>query len=88
MKNVAESFTLVKLLAKRLNATRWNPDFFFSFSCSIDDTSDQVVSFVCESERRGEEKKAWYPFYFDTVIVIVVRSLYHTFEAKRYLSSR
>lgn len=58
MKNVAESFTLVKLLAKRLNATRWNPDFFFSFSCSVDDTSDQVVSFVCESERRGEEKKA------------------------------
>lgn len=83
MKNVAESFTLVKLLAKRLNATRWNPDFFFSFSCSIDDTSDQVVSFVCESERRGEEKKAL--LFYDTIIV--VRSLYHTFEAKR-LSSR
>lgn len=57
----------------------------FSFLFRAPSMIHQVVSFVCESERRGEEKKAWYPFYFDTVIVIVVRSLYHTFEAKRYL---
>lgn len=63
MKNVAESFTLVKLLAKRLNATRWNPGFFFplsfsffSFPSSIDDTSEVVVLFLRIGEKRRREE--------------------------------